>query len=102
MNPEDPTIHVLYILGAAIAGAVTALAFMPWQKMSWQEITLTLFVGSSFAIFVTPWIANLLPWLRGVRSVDMAGLTYVSASGSNTLLPMLIRKLGGTISEKRV
>ena len=47
----EPFSSVAYTIMAALAGAVTALAFRPWKKMTGLEIALTLFVGFSFAIF---------------------------------------------------
>lgn len=93
MDHNDPILRMVYTLMAAIAGAVTALAFMRWKDMGTTEIGLTLFVGASFAIFVTPWVAHIV---FGVNQGDIrtvAALTYVTASGSNVLLPTLIRKL---------
>ncbi len=83
-----------YIGMAALAGAVTAPAFKSWRAMSPMEIILTLIVGASFAIFVVPLI---LTFVLGVNEADtrlVAGITYIAASGSNTLLPMAIRWLG--------
>jgi hypothetical protein len=90
MNSEDPLMRWIYMAMAAVAGAVTSLSGLAWRTMSWGEVFLTLFVGASFAIYVTPWLANLaLGPQADMRTI--AGLTYVAASGSNVLLPMLIR-----------
>lgn len=93
MDFDSALNRLLYTLLGAFAGAITALAFMKWKEMSKIEIALTVFVGFSFAVFVTPWLAQMV---FGVADTDirvMAGLTYVSASASNTLLPKLIRKV---------
>lgn len=82
-----------YVLLAAFAGAVTALAFMKWKEMTYPEILLTLFVGASFAIFVTPWLANVALGIETEDARSVAAITYVMASGSNTFLPVIIRYL---------
>jgi hypothetical protein len=99
MDQNDPMLKVVYVLMAAIAGSVTALSFLRWREMTWGEICLTLFVGFSFAIFVTPWIAHIAFGLNAADVRTIAGLTYVSASGSNILLPLLIRRLKRAVGE---
>lgn len=91
---DDPTMPQVYVIIAALTGAITALSFMRWKEMSRVEILLTLGVGASFAIFVTPWIAHSLLGIPTSNSQALAALTWVSASGSNILIPMAIRWLG--------
>lgn len=79
-----------YMAMAAVAGAVTSLSGLSWRTMTWGEIFLTLFVGASFAIYVTPWIAHIALGPNSDQKT-IAGLTYVAASGSNFLLPVMIR-----------
>lgn len=82
-----------YVALAALSGAFTALGFLKWKELSNTEIALTLVGGFSFAIFVTPWIAH--EWL-GVAETNtraIAALTYVFGSGSNILLPSIIRSV---------
>lgn len=102
---DHTTLRIIYVLMAALAGAVTALAFLSWKEMSKTEIALTLFVGASFAIFVTPWIAHLAFGMNEADVRTIAGLTYITASGSNTLLPMLIKRMhrliGGEDEKKK-
>lgn len=107
LRPSDPTtggspldehgslLRMGYVVLSAVAGAFTALGFAKWRDMSGTEVALTLVGGFSFAIFVTPWIAT--GWL-GVAEGDtrsLAALTYVFGSGSNILLPAIIRSLKG-------
>ena len=89
-----------YFAMAAIAGAITALAFRPWQKMTKGEIFLTLFVGFSFAIFVTPWIAEVVFGVPANNVRAMAAMIYVFASGSNILLPVIIRSFSRAIGHE--
>lgn len=83
-----------YITLAAMAGAITALAFRSWREMSKAEIILTLVVGFSFAIFVTPWLAETVFGIDAGNVRAVAALTYIFGSGSNILLPMIIRWVG--------
>lgn len=81
-----------YAAMASIAGAVTALSFKKWQAMTSVEVILGLFVGASFAWFVTPLIVDrfLTPSPDNTRVT--AGLTYLVAAGSNVLIPLMIGK----------
>lgn len=90
-DPQEKWLQHVYVIMAALAGSVTALAFMQWKKLTAAEIALTLFVGASFAIFVTPWVAHEFFGLESANVRTIAGLSYVTASGSNTLIPMMIR-----------
>lgn len=83
----------VYVVGAAAAGALTAVGAAKWRDMSRIEVGLTLITGFTFAIFVTPWIAH--EWL-GIPETNyraIAGLTYVFGSASNILLPLIIGRL---------
>jgi hypothetical protein len=76
---------------AALSGAITALAFTNWKEMSALQACLTLIAGFSFAVFVTPWIAESIFGIQAENIRAIAGLTYVFGSGSNVLLPKLIK-----------
>lgn len=83
-----------YVALAALAGAITALAFKSWREMSRTEISLTLVAGFSFAIFVTPWLAESVFGVHPTNVRAIAALTYIFGSGSNILLPLIIRWVG--------
>lgn len=83
-----------YITLAALAGAITALAFRSWREMTRAEIVLTLTAGFSFAIFVTPWLAESVFGVPTTNVRAIAALTYIFGSGSNILLPLVIRWIG--------
>lgn len=83
-----------YIGMAAIAGAVTALALTQWKDLTRTEIAMTFVVGFSFAIFVTPWLASAVFGIDSSNVRAVAGLTYIFGSGSNILLPVIIRWVG--------
>jgi hypothetical protein len=101
VDANDPMLKAGYVAMAAIAGAVTALSFMKWKEMTYPEVFLTLFVGFSFAIFVTPWVAYSVFGMDNVEEVGaVAGLTYITASGSNSLLPVLIKKVRRLLGER--
>lgn len=80
-----------YIALAAMSGAFTALGFLKWKELSSAEIAMTLIGGFSFAIFVTPYIAHEWLNIAEANTRAIAALTYVFGSGSNILLPTIIR-----------
>lgn len=94
MSPDSHSpIAWVYTLLASFAGALTALSFRPFKKMSGGEILLALVVGASFAIFVGP-LAAL--WIFGKGPVDIrlfGAVLYVMASGSNILIPWAIQRI---------
>jgi hypothetical protein len=98
---SDPRLRMIYFLMAAFAGAVTALAFMKWQEMHWFERALTVFVGFSFAVFATPWLAHIVFGTSENDGHAIGFLAYLSASGSNILLPMAIRWLGRMFGQEK-
>lgn len=97
MNNDNPAAIWLYTILASFAGALTALSFRPFASMTRVEISLALFVGASFAIFVGPWFAQ---WIFGSGPIDMkvmGALFYILATGSNVLIPLTVRKISGLI-----
>ena len=90
---NGPSDHARFAYGAvaALAGAVTALSFLPWKTMRWAEIAMTLFVGSAFATFGVPYLVGNI---GGIELNDMRTLcffTYIGATGANVFLPIIIR-----------
>lgn len=93
MIEDNPLMRWLWPLLASLAGAVTALSFRPFKRMSPVDIFMALFVGTTFAWFVSPWVAHASfgyepPGIRVVGAVY-----YLMASGSNILIPFAIRRL---------
>lgn len=96
MDAENPIMRNVYIVIAAVAGSITSLAFMNWQKMGWAERGLTVFVGASFAIFAVPWLWIDVIGMRGANVDDLryaCGLSYAGGTCANAFIPLLI-KLG--------
>lgn len=91
MTDEESYFRMGYVAMAAAAGAITALAFTRWKQLTPIEIALTLIAGFSFAVFVTPWVAHTLFGIEADDIRAIAALTYIFGSGSNILLPLLIR-----------
>lgn len=92
---------ILWAFLASVAGAITALSFRPFARMSRWEIFLALFVGASFAFFVGPWVVQLV---LGRGQIDLriaGGIFYLLASGSNVLIPIMIKKLSHFFGEQR-
>lgn len=92
MNSDSALMRLLWPLLAALAGAVTALSFRPFKRMSALEIGLSLGVGTSFATFVGP---LAVAWIfSGATDPRMEGAVYyLMATGSNILIPIAVRKL---------
>ncbi len=97
IDHTDPLWRMAYIFLAALCGGVTALAFMPWKTMARGEIALTVFVGTTFSLFVVPWITQ--SWF-GVTEGAIRGVVaccYIGAAGAYTFIPLLIRRATGKI-----
>lgn len=105
MNSDSPLLVWVWTILASIAGALTALSFRPFAQMSRAEIAMALFVGSSFAIFVGPWAVRAYYGDAPVNLQLVGGVFYIMASGSNALVPFLVRKfsniLGATGVEEK-
>lgn len=93
MIDENPLMKWLWPLLASLAGAVTALSFRPFKRMTPADIFMALFVGTTFAWFVSPWVAHAAFGYTppGIRVVG--AIYYLMASGSNILIPFMIRRL---------
>lgn len=87
-------LRVVWPLLAAVAGAITALSFRPFTAMTRVEIVMALFVGTFFAVFVGPWVAQRLFGTGPVDLRVLGGVFYLLASGSNVLIPPAVRWLG--------
>lgn len=100
---DNPLMKWLWPLLASLAGAVTALSFRPFKKMSAVEIWMALFVGASFAWFVSPWVNHMI-FGNGPTDIRvLGGVFYLMASGSNILIPFAIKwfsKVFGTQKEE--
>ena len=90
---DHPLARLLWPIMAAFAGAITALSFRPFKRMTAGEIVMALVVGTAFATFVGPLAAH---WAFGEEThADMqkvGALFYLLASGSNILIPWCIRR----------
>jgi hypothetical protein len=93
MMDDNQLLRWLWPVLASLAGAVTALSFRPYAKMSPIDIVMALCVGTTFALFVSPWVAHAAFGYEppGIRVVG--ALYYLMASGSNVLIPFAIRWL---------
>jgi len=91
---EDATLaRYVWPALASIAGAITALSFRPFQNMTKLEVSLALFVGASFALFVGPWAAWVVFGDGPADIRILGGMFYLMASGSNILIPLAVKKL---------
>lgn len=93
MIEENPLLRWLWPLLASLAGAVTALSFRPFKQMSVTDIAMALFVGSTFAWFVSPWVNHMI-FGKGPTDIRiLGGVFYLMASGSNILIPFAVRRI---------
>jgi len=83
----------LWPLLASLAGAITALSFRPYRKMSRGDIAMAVFVGTSFSVFVAPWVGEMVFGQENPDYRILGALYYIMATGSNVLIPVMIRKL---------
>ena len=93
MIDDNPLMRWLWPLLASLAGAITALSFRPYAKMTPVDIIMALFVGSSFAWFVSPWVNHLIFGSGPTDIRILGGVFYLMASGSNILIPVMVRRL---------
>lgn len=92
LGSDDTLLRNLWIFLAALAGGVTALAFLNHREMSRNEVGLTVFVGTTFSLFVVPWLAHRM---LGISIDDTRGIVaccYIGAAGAYTFIPAIVKK----------
>ncbi len=97
MDADHPVMRYVYIVIAAVGGAIVSLSFAKWQEMPWRERGMSVFVGTLFALFGVPWLVG------DIMGVDIAplrvacGITFFGALGAPSFIPPIlgaIRKWG--------
>lgn len=91
MMDDNAILRWLWPLLASLAGAVTALSFRPYAKMKPIDVFMALFVGTTFAWFVAPWVAHQTLGETPPNIRVVGALYYLMASGSNVLIPYAMR-----------
>lgn len=89
MDHDEWMVRYVYIPLSAFMGAVSSLGARKWRSMSRLQIALTVIMGTSSAIFLTPWAAHRF---FGVQEDDARGvvaLTYLFGFGAFIILPRL-------------
>ncbi len=101
--PEDtsPLAQFTWTVMAALAGALTALSYRPFDEMTRAQIFFSVFVGATFAIFVGPWVVKLIFGTGPVDPRVTGALYYLLATGANVFVPLLVRKLSGLLGESK-
>lgn len=98
MDIDNPVVRYLYLLVAAIGGAIVSLSLTNWQQMTNKQLAMAILVGVLFAIFGVPWLVG------DIMGVDIAplrvacGITFFGAVAAPSLIPPIItriRKWGG-------
>lgn len=90
METESQLWRYLWIMGAALAGAISALPSMRWREMDVWERTLTIFVGGAFAVFLTPLVVERFVEKPGLQTV--CAFTYIMGICGNAIVPVLIER----------
>jgi len=93
MNGDHPWWANLYLMFAAFCGSVTSLSLMQWKTMERKEVMLTLFVGTTFSVFVAPFIAAAVFNIDIEKLRAMCFVMYVGATGANAFLPAIIKRI---------
>lgn len=93
MPHEDFLIKYLYIPLAALAGAISSLGARRWRNMSKGKIALAILMGSTFALFVTPWVAHEYIGVKEDDARAIVALTYLFAIAAHLILPWIIHRL---------
>jgi hypothetical protein len=92
MNEQQNWGHLAYAAMATLAGAITALSFLDWKKLSWAEIAMTLFVGSAFAWFCVPYLIGDRWGISLENRRTLCFYMYMGATSANIFIPLIIRK----------
>lgn len=100
MSDESSWLHMGYQALAAVAGAVAALSFRPYEGMTRGKIALSLFVSATFAIFVGPLLIRMF---YGPGDVDLrvaGAIMWGLATGSNASIPLFVKWVTGSLRVK--
>lgn len=89
MNHDEWMVRYIYIPLAALTGAVSSLGARKWQTMGTAQIALSLVMGTSSAIFLTPWIAHQFLGIDEKDARAAVGLTFLVGFSAFLLLPRL-------------
>lgn len=90
MADDNPLLRYVYIVTAAIGGAIVSLSLVKWQEMPGRDRLMTIFVGVMFSIFGVPWLVG------DVMGVDIqplrvaCGITFFGAIGAPTFIPLIL------------
>ena len=94
MDPDHPWSRMVYIVMAALAGAITSLSFLRWREMKSSEILMTVFVGFAFAVITVPWLTIDILHLSNADSLRAGcALTYFGATCANAVIPVIITRV---------
>ena len=94
MHDADNTLmRWIWPLLASLAGAITALSFQPYRKMRAIDIVMVIFVGTVFAVFMAPWMGELIFGDESPHYRILGAVYYISATSYNVLIPVMIRKV---------
>lgn len=93
MDIDHPVVRYVYLLVAAVGGAIVSLSLSNWQQMTGKQLAMAIIVGVFFAIFGVPWLVG------DIMGVDIAplrvacGITFFGAVAAPSLIPPIIVKI---------
>lgn len=89
MSKDELLVRYVYIPLAALMGAVSSLGARKWRQMNRWQVILTVTMGTSSAIFLTPWAAHQFFDVREDDARAIVALTYLFGFGAFIILPRL-------------
>lgn len=89
MSKDELLVRWIYIPLAALMGAVSSLGARKWRHMNRTQVVLTLIMGTTSAIFVTPWAAHQFFGVKEDDARAIVALTYLFGFGAFIFLPKL-------------
>lgn len=93
MSHEDFMVRYVYIPLAALMGAISSLGARQWRSMTRRKIALAIFMGATFAMFVTPWAAHSFIGVKEGDARATVALTYLFGIAAHIILPWIIQRL---------
>lgn len=94
MSKDELLVRYVYIPLAALMGAVSSLGARKWRQMNRAQIIMTLIMGTTSAIFLTPWVAHKFFDVREDDARAIVALTYLFGFGAFIFLPKLTEWMG--------
>jgi hypothetical protein len=93
MSQDEILLRYVYVPLAALMGAIPSLGARQWRSMTTRKIVLAIFMGATFAMFVTPWAAHAFMGVKEGDARATVALTYLFGIAAHIILPWIIARL---------